>query len=144
MSLGGDLINILIISKRDLNLNKMSLDALNANQELAVDAPLDFEAFKREQRAQLESRMKIQMRIEAMRREFDFISKLDTGDVGYVLQKKREQAAIAIQRNFRMQKAKRELRDRRAGLYKKEDDEDLLLTAYDLAKVKEHSEELRL
>ncbi len=122
----------------------MSLDALNANQELAVDAPLDFEAFKREQRAQLESRIKIQMRIEAMRREFDFISKLDTGDVGYVLQKKREQAAISIQRNFRMQKAKRELRDRRAGLYKKEDDEDLLMTAYDLAKVKEHSEELRL
>ena len=43
-----------------------------------------------------------------------------------------------------MQKAKRELRDRRAGLYKKEDDEDLLMTTYDLAKVKEHSEELRL
>jgi threonine synthase len=87
--------------------------------------------------------MKIQMRIEAMRREFDFISKLDTGDVGYVLQKKREQAAIAIQRNFRMQKAKRELRDRRAGLYKKVDDEELLMTAYDLEKVKEHKEELR-
>ena len=29
-------------------------------------------------------------------------------------------------------------------LNKKEDDEDLLLTAYDLAKVKEHSDELRL
>ena len=42
-----------------------------------------------------------------------------------------------------MQKAKRELSDRRAGLYKKEDDEDLLMTAYDLAKVKEHGEELR-
>lgn len=87
--------------------------------------------------------MKIQMRIEAMRREYDFISKLDTNDVGYVLQKKREQAAIMIQRKFRMQKAKRELRDRRAGLYKKEDDEELLLTASDLARVKEHSEELR-
>jgi hypothetical protein len=83
------------------------------------------------------------MRIEAMRREYDFISKLDTNDVGYVLQKKREQAAIMIQRKFRMQKAKRELRDRRAGLYKKEDDEELLMTASDLARVKEHSEELR-
>jgi len=78
-----------------------------------------------------------------MRREYDFISKLDTNDVGYVLQKKREQAAIMIQRKFRMQKAKRELRDRRAGPHKKEDDEELLLTALDLARVKEHSEELR-
>lgn len=79
-----------------------------------------------------------------MRREYDFISKLDTNDVGYVLQKKREQAATMIQRKFRMLKAKRELRDRRAGLYKKEDDEDLLMTALDLKRIKEHSEELRL
>ena len=43
-----------------------------------------------------------------------------------------------------MLKAKRELRDRRAGLYKKEDDEELLMTAFDLKRIKEHSEELRL
>jgi len=79
-----------------------------------------------------------------MRREYDFISKLDTNDVGYILQKKREQSATMIQRKFRMLKAKRELRDRRAGLYKKEDDEDLLMTALDLKRIKEHSEELRL
>jgi len=84
------------------------------------------------------------LKIEAMRREYDFISKLDTNDVGYVLQKKREQSATMIQRKFRMLKAKRELRDRRAGLYKKEDDEDLLMTALDLKRIKEHSEELRL
>ena len=31
-----------------------------------------------------------------MRREYDFIAKLDADDVNYVLQKKREQAAIMI------------------------------------------------
>ena len=113
----------------------MSLNASYANQEVALDGPLDFESFKREQRAQLESRMRIQMKIESMRREYDFISKLDTNDVGYVLKKKREQDAIQIQRKFRMLKAKRELRDRRAGLYKKEDDEELLMTPLDLARV---------
>jgi hypothetical protein len=64
----------------------MSLQAsYTLNQELDGDGPLNFETYKREQRSQLESRMKIQTRIEAMRREFDFISKLDTGDVGYIL-----------------------------------------------------------
>jgi hypothetical protein len=37
----------------------MSLDVSIAKQELVGDAPLDFETFKREQRAQLENRMKI-------------------------------------------------------------------------------------
>lgn len=64
----------------------MSLQAsYTLNQELDGDGLLNFETYKREQRSQLESRMKIQTRIEAMRREFDFISKLDTGDVGYIL-----------------------------------------------------------
>jgi len=36
----------------------------------------------------------MQMKIEAMRREYDFIAKLDTNDVGYVLKKKREHAAV--------------------------------------------------
>jgi hypothetical protein len=34
-----------------------------------------------------------------------------------------------------MMKAMKELRDRRAGLYRKEDDEDLLMTPFDLARV---------
>jgi hypothetical protein len=55
-----------------------------------------FEDLKKETRAQLDERMKIQRRIEAMRREFEFISKLDTADVNYILNKKREQAAIMI------------------------------------------------
>jgi hypothetical protein len=42
-----------------------------------------------------------------------------------------------------MQRARRELNDRRAGLYKSQDEGELLMTAYDLAKVKEHKEELR-
>ena len=42
-----------------------------------------------------------------------------------------------------MLKAKRELRDRRAGLYKKQHEEDLLMTPLDLARVKEHSDELK-
>lgn len=37
----------------------MSLKTRNTNQQLASDEPLSFEAFKREQRTQLESRMKI-------------------------------------------------------------------------------------
>jgi hypothetical protein len=35
-----------------------------------------------------------------MRREYDFISKLDTQDVSYILNKKKEQAAIMIQRCY--------------------------------------------
>ena len=50
----------------------------------------DFEGLKKETRAQIDERMKIQRRIEAMRREYEFISKLDTADVNYILNKKRE------------------------------------------------------
>lgn len=38
---------------------------------------MDFEREKKLHREQLEERQKIQRRIESMRREFDFISKLD-------------------------------------------------------------------
>lgn len=58
-----------------------------------------------------------------MRREYDFISKLDTQDVTYILNKKKEQAAIMIQRCYRQLKARKELRDRRQGLYAKEEEE---------------------
>lgn len=36
-----------------------------------------------------------------MQREYNFISKLDTNDVTYIINKKREQAAVNIQRAFR-------------------------------------------
>ena len=71
-----------------------------------------------------------------MRREYDFIAKLDADDVNYVLQKKREQAVIMIQRKYRMLKARKELRERRAGLYKKQDDEDFMSDNLDLARIK--------
>lgn len=45
--------------------------------------------------------MRMQRRIESLRREFEFLSKLDTADVNYILTKKQEQAATIIQRNFR-------------------------------------------
>jgi hypothetical protein len=77
-----------------------------------------------------------------MRREYDFISKLGAEDVNYVLQKKREQAAIMIQRKYRMLKARKELRQRRAGLYKKHAEEDFMSNDLDLARIKEHRREL--
>lgn len=64
----------------------------------------DFYAFKAEQRALLEKKAATAKRIESMKREFDFISKMDAQDVNYVLNKKKEHAALLIQRNFRRQK----------------------------------------
>ena len=61
----------------------------------------------------LENKMKIQRRLESMRREYDFISKLDVNDVTYVLEKKKEQAAIMIQRSYRRLRAQKEYRQRR-------------------------------
>jgi hypothetical protein len=46
--------------------------------------------FKTQHRQLLENKLKTQKRIEAMRREYDFISKLDTNDVTYVMSKKQE------------------------------------------------------
>lgn len=80
--------------------------------------------------------MRIQRRIEAMRREYDFISKLDTQDVTYILEKKKEQAAIMIQRCYRQLKARKELNERRKGLLPSVD-EDLNL-AEDTGRVKRH------
>ena len=62
---------------------------------------LDFVAFKAEQREYLNRKEQIQRKIEAMQREYNFISKLDTNDVTYIINKKREQAAVNIQRAFR-------------------------------------------
>ena len=48
-----------------------------------------------------------------MKREFDFISKLDARDVDYVLNKKKEHAALLIQRNYRRLKQQRAYREQR-------------------------------
>lgn len=44
----------------------------------------------------LEQKNQIQKRIEAMRREYDFIENLDARDVNYVMEKKKEHAAILV------------------------------------------------
>ena len=46
-----------------------------------------------------------------MKREFDFISNLDAQDVNYVLTKKKEHAALLIQRNFRRLKQQKAYKD---------------------------------
>ena len=69
-----------------------------------------------------------------MRREYDFISKLDTQDVLYILNKKREQAAIMIQRNYKSLKARQQLKLRKQGI---RIDQDLYVdTPEDTAKIK--------
>ena len=92
------------------------------NVSFEINEKGNFENQKNDHRKQLEDRMKIQRRIEAMRREYEFISKLDTNDVTYILEKKREQAAIMIQRKYRQMKARKELKERRQGLFKLEDE----------------------
>ena len=70
----------------------------------------EFKKFKAEQRTLLEQKNQIQKRIESMRREYDFIQNLDARDVNYVLEKKRDHAAIIVQRNWRRIQAERAFR----------------------------------
>lgn len=70
----------------------------------------------------LEQRNQIQKRIESMRREYDFIQNLDARDVNYVMDKKKEHAAILVQRNWRRLKAEREYKKQRDGLRKEQND----------------------
>ena len=48
-----------------------------------------------------------------MKREFDFIQNLDAKDVNYVIDKKKEHAALIVQRNWRRKKAEREFKKSR-------------------------------
>ena len=61
----------------------------------------------------LEQKNQIQRRIESMRREYDFIQNLDAKDVNYVMDKKKEHAALIVQRNWRRKKAEREFKKSR-------------------------------
>ena len=70
----------------------------------------DHDQYKIEQRTLLEKRNAIQKKIESMRREYDFIQNLDPRDVNYVMEKKKEHAALLVQRNWRRIKAEREYR----------------------------------
>ena len=73
----------------------------------------DHVKFKTSQRNYLEERVRAQRRLDNLRREFRFVEKLDTKDVSYVLDKKREAAALVVQKNFRRLKAQRHVRDMR-------------------------------
>ena len=64
----------------------------------------------------LETRNQTLKRIEAMRREYDFIQNLDARDVNYVMEKKKEHAALIVQRNWRRLKAEREYLRARQGM----------------------------
>ena len=76
-------------------------------------------------------------RIESMKREFDFISKMDAQDVNYVLNKKKEHAVLLIQRNFRRLKQARAWRDKhkRRG---NDDESELEKTVEELQRIDEN------
>ena len=70
-----------------------------------------------------------------MRREYDFIQNLDAKDVNYVMDKKKEHAAILVQRNWRRLKAEREFKKSR--LNKLRDVADYEKTEEDLKRIQE-------
>ena len=88
------------------------------NIPVSASADHEFNMFKAEQRTLLEERNQIQKRIESMKREYDFISNLDARDVNFVIEKKKEHAALLVQRNWRRMKAEREYRRNRQGMNK--------------------------
>ena len=62
---------------------------------------LDFIKFKAQQREFLQRKLHIQKKVESLQREYQFISKLNTDDVTYIMDRKKEQAAMQIQKAFR-------------------------------------------
>ena len=91
-------------------------DVLGSQEMLSASAHADFNKYKAEQRTLLETRNQTLKRIEAMRREYDFISNLDARDVNYVMEKKKEHAALIVQRNWRRLKAEREYLAAKRGM----------------------------
>ena len=73
-----------------------------------------------------------------MRREYDFIQNLDPRDVNYVMEKKKEHAAIMLQRNWRRIKAEREYR-RNKGIKRVQEIEK---TKEDIQRIQENRDEL--
>ena len=67
-----------------------------------------FLEFKNENRKLLEQRTAAQKRIESLKREYDFISALEPHDVNFIMNKKKEHAAIVVQRTWRKIKQQRE------------------------------------
>ena len=77
-----------------------------------------------------------------MRREYDFIQNLDPRDVNYVMDKKREHAALLVQRNWRRLKAEREYLRAKQGMAR--DTQEYEKTDADKKRIQENSETLRV
>lgn len=115
------------------------LDGLDDHHVSASMEGPDFNRFKAEQRTLLEQRNQIQKRIESMRREYDFIQNLDARDVNYVADKKKEHAALLVQRNWRRLKAEREYRkNRKFGIG--HNTQDYEKTEADLQRIQENKD----
>ncbi|CDW72537.1 UNKNOWN [Stylonychia lemnae] len=112
------------------------LNELNDDQR-----DLDFIKFKQQQREFLENKLKIQTKIEGLQREYNFYSKLDKDDMNYILQARREKAAILIQRAYRkIQKSKKEIlveEMRKAGAFLDQ------LTEEDIKTIEQRKKELK-
>ena len=75
-----------------------------------------------------------------MRREYDFIENLDAKDVGYIADKKREHAALLVQRQWRRLKAQREYR--RARFAQRADAYEAERTEEDITRIKRNQDYL--
>lgn len=68
----------------------------------------------------------MQGNIEKLQREYDFVSKLSPDDVAYIIEKKKEAAALKIQRAFRYRQAAK-----KRALLKKEMKENMGINSDD-------------
>lgn len=117
-------------------------DPMGEQEMLSASANAEFNRFKAEQRALLEKRNQTLKRIEAMRREYDFIQNLDARDVNYVIDKKREHAALIVQRNWRRLKAEREYLRAKKGMAREAHEYEK--TEADQKRIQENAETLRI
>ena len=76
-----------------------------------------------------------------MRREYDFIQNLDARDVNYVMEKKKEHAALIVQRNWRRLKAEREYLAAKKGMSR--DTHEYEKTDADKKRTQDNQETLR-
>ena len=97
-----------------------------------------FLEFKNENRKLLEQRSAAQRRIESLKREYDFISALEPHDVNFIMNKKKEHAAIVVQRTWRKVKQQREYKRAQRGEYKPEVDYEK--TPQDIQRIQENQD----
>ena len=115
---------------------------MGEQEMLSASANANFNLHKAEQRTLLETRNQTLKRIEAMRREYDFIQNLDAKDVNYVMEKKKEHAALIVQRNWRRMKAEREYNRARQGMSR--ENHEYEKTEADMKRMVDNQEELRM